>query len=328
MISIIIPIYNSEKYLEKSVRSVLAQTYTDIEIILINDGSTDGSGGICDMLATEDCRVKAVHKQNGGVASARNVGVAAARGDYIGFADSDDYLEPDMFEYLITSASKYNADIVQCGYVKEYPNSRLEYNPVKSITELDTLAALDEIFRYRKLCNSLVNKLIKRSLFEGIVFPEGKVYEDLATMWKIIQKAGKTLCLPGIKYHYIQYDNSISNVSRLQNACDMWDALAERRLFVEANMPSAEIPVALSCVNAIWKTWIAYGSDTKAEREKYSPHIKDMTEYSKAAIKKYRSKLPLGAVSKMIITSHASAFTFGFARLCRLVHRLTHKNHT
>ena len=120
LISIIIPVYNVSKYLDKCVKSILLQTYSNLEIILVNDGSTDGSGVLCDELKKTDKRICVIHKPNGGLSDARNAGLDIATGDYIGFVDSDDYVEPDMFQILLENAMKYDADVSGCRYAEVY----------------------------------------------------------------------------------------------------------------------------------------------------------------------------------------------------------------
>lgn len=119
-ISIIVPVYNVEKYLEKCVRSILAQTFTDFELILVDDGSPDSSGAMCDQFAEQDQRVKVIHKENGGLSDARNAGIEIATGEYLGFVDSDDYIADDMYELLYTNIVKEDADLSICGIYDVY----------------------------------------------------------------------------------------------------------------------------------------------------------------------------------------------------------------
>ena len=129
LISIIVPAYNIEKYIGRCLDSILNQTYKNIEVIVVNDGSSDSTGSIIDDYSRKDDRVKPFHKENGGVSSARILGVNHAIGDYIGFVDGDDYVEPEMFEHLLNNALKYNADISHCGYQMVFPNGRIERIP-------------------------------------------------------------------------------------------------------------------------------------------------------------------------------------------------------
>lgn len=127
LISIIVPVYNVEKYLNKCIDSIINQTYKNIEIILVDDGSTDNSGKICDEYLLRDSRIKVIHKNNGGLSSARNEGINISSGEYIGFVDSDDWVEPNMYEEMYKKILYSNADIVDCGYWKEYENKSIKY---------------------------------------------------------------------------------------------------------------------------------------------------------------------------------------------------------
>lgn len=164
-ISIIIPAYNIENYLGSTLDSVLAQTYQNIEIIVVNDGSKDGTEAVIDSYATQDCRIKAIHQENGGVTSARLRGVAEASGEWISFVDGDDYIEPDMYERLLENALKYNADISHCGYQMVFP-SRVDYyyNTGKMVAQ-DHQTGLRDLIAGDFVEPGLVNKLYRRELF-------------------------------------------------------------------------------------------------------------------------------------------------------------------
>jgi len=132
MISVIVPVYNSEKYIARCIDSILAQSYKDIELILVNDGSSDASPEICDSYAARDFRVHVIHKENGGVSSARNAGLEIAAGDYIAFVDSDDYIDSEMYQSMIDTARKYDCDVIMCDCVKEYPHAEAPYtHPIR-----------------------------------------------------------------------------------------------------------------------------------------------------------------------------------------------------
>lgn len=208
LISIIVPVYNAAPYLSTCIESILNQTLTDIEILLIDDGSTDSSGAICDVYAAKDKRINVVHKKNGGVSSARNAGLAIATGEYIGWVDADDYIEPDMFEYLYNLAINYKADIAECGYASvagekvEIANfgKGLEYGEGGFITQ----KYLDADIFY-----GIVTKLFKRSLFERVRFPEGRIWEDI---WLVTYFCLEPICYvrnPEVKYFYRQTEGSI-----------------------------------------------------------------------------------------------------------------------
>ncbi len=208
LISIIVPVYNAEPYLPACIESILNQTLTNFELILINDGSTDDSGAICDAYTQKDRRIRVVHKSNGGVSSARNAGLELAKGDYIGWVDADDFIEPDMFEFLYQLALTYDADIAECGYasvevdktvVANFGNG-LEFGEGRFITQ----KYLDADIFY-----GIVTKLFKQRLFEGVRFPEGRIWEDIWLVTYFCLEQIRYVRNPEVKYYYRQTEGSI-----------------------------------------------------------------------------------------------------------------------
>ena len=182
MLSVIIPVYNVEPYLEKCLDSVLKQTYKDMEILIIDDGSTDRSGAISDEYAAKDSRIRVFHTENRGLSAARNLGLDNAVGGYIGFVDSDDWIEPDMYEVLLKKAEETGADIVECGVFKEYPDKTVEHQrPDRVMYKIEAIRALVN----RELSNSVWNKVWVKSCYFNIRFPEGRLYEDVAITYRI-----------------------------------------------------------------------------------------------------------------------------------------------
>ena len=170
MISVIVPVYNVEPYLRKCLDSIVNQTYRDLEILVIDDGSTDWCGKICDEYAGKDGRIRVFHTENRGLSCARNLGLDNARGEWIGFVDSDDWIETDMYEVLLKRAEETEADIVECGVLEEHPNrtgKRQEY----LVTGTEAVIMLI----HRELSNAVWNKLWKKSCFDKIRFPEGRI---------------------------------------------------------------------------------------------------------------------------------------------------------
>ena len=212
LVSIIIPVYNAEKYLEECLESVVNQTYHNLEIILIDDGSTDKSGKICDEYAQKDSRIKVIHKQNEGISQARNIGIEMAKGEYIQFVDSDDYVDLDLVETAYSLARKNEADIVCFSHytVKESENEIIQESE-DILKVLSPMEALKELLLDRKIRNFPWEKLWKRKLFDGIVFPVGKPYEDIATCGKMFEKANKVVYYGCPKYYYRLRKGSISH---------------------------------------------------------------------------------------------------------------------
>ncbi len=177
MISVIVPVYNVEPYLRKCLDSIVNQTYRNLEILVIDDGSADGSGAICDSFAEKDERVVVFHTENRGLSAARNLGLDNATGDWIGFVDSDDWIEPDMYEVLIKRVEETKADVVESGWLQEYEQRTIERKwQLQMLSGKDALAALI----HGSLSDVAWDKIWKKSCYEGIRFPECRVYEDIA----------------------------------------------------------------------------------------------------------------------------------------------------
>lgn len=203
LISVIVPAYNIEDCLAKCIHSITAQTYRNLEIILVNDGSTDTTGQLCDVLAAEDARIRVFHKENGGSSSARNLAITQAKGEYLGFVDSDDHIEPDMYERLLEAALRCGAGIVQIGRdeVDEQGNRLPDIciPPVKEEQFSDS-AFLRELLMHRGDC-SFCTKLIRRSTLGKRRFPMGVLNEDFRLLLEILPEAGGVVSLPGYGYH-------------------------------------------------------------------------------------------------------------------------------
>lgn len=203
LLSIIVPVYNIMEYLERCVDSLTAQTYSHIEILLVDDGSTDETGALCDRLAKEDSRIRVFHKENGGTSSARNVGIAQAKGTYLGFVDSDDYVDADMYELLYDAIVKYGVQAAQIGRDERDDKG----NPLPNICEppekpevIDSRDFLRELLLHRGDC-SFCTKLIHRSLFTEEGFPEGVLNEDFYLLVKMLPAIQKLVSLPRQTYH-------------------------------------------------------------------------------------------------------------------------------
>ncbi len=190
LISIIVPVYNTKKYLKTCVDSILNQTYENIELILVNDGSTDDSGEYCDELAKNDARIKVLHKENGGQATARNLALSIASGDYIGFIDSDDYILPQMYQTLYDSLIKNDADISVCARYDVYEDGRKEKAfDIDTEVVMTSEEALKRLLIYDKIDSAPWDKLYKKELFNGITFPAGYICEDIGVIYRLLHKA-------------------------------------------------------------------------------------------------------------------------------------------
>lgn len=210
LISIIVPVYNVERYLEKCIDSIIDQTYKNLEIILVDDGSTDKSGEICDLYAKKDNRVRVFHKRNGGLASARNKGLEVAGGKYIGFVDSDDYIASDMYESL-HRYMREDVDVVSCGIIRiDRSGHKTQTCCAKEMVCFDNMQSLRELLCRHYLEFSACDKLFKRDVIGEIRFPNRRVCEDFPFTWSVVKGCNKIINIGESKYYYIYRENSIS----------------------------------------------------------------------------------------------------------------------
>lgn len=237
-ISIIVPVYNVEQYLEKCIGSILEQSFTDFEIILVNDGSKDNSGVICDTYAERDDRISVIHKENGGLSSARNVGLDLAVGEYISFIDSDDWIDKEMFSILYNNSILYDADIV-AGNIAEISKSGKIRTFNQDLVDilLNREQAMNELYLNRKLTYSACNKIYRRFLFDGLRYKEGIVFEDMDLSYKIIHKAERIFYTSKTIYFYRYNDESILRRRFNMNRVIEFDIKTEMYNFYFKNYP-------------------------------------------------------------------------------------------
>ena len=209
-ISVIVPVYNVEAYLEKCVESILKQTYTNLEILLVNDGSIDKSGELCDQLARKDQRIRVIHKENGGLSDARNRGIDEASSDLIGFIDSDDYIDEDMYETLYRQMIETKADLSMCGHYDVYHQIPEQQVATIQTWELTPQEAIKMVMEAKILSVTAVNKLYKKELFKDLRFKVGKIAEDAFIMVALIHQCSKVVATNEKKYYYVHRENSIT----------------------------------------------------------------------------------------------------------------------
>ncbi len=232
-ISIIVPIYNVEKYLEKCIQSILNQTFNDFELILVDDGSPDGCADICDKYQAVDTRVQVIHKKNGGLSDARNAGLELARGDYIGFVDSDDFIAENMYELLYENIQNSHADIAICNYTRVDEQDNLidkkdaYYIPDYRCYEQEEFVE-EMVQEYGGYFVVTVNKLYKKEIFENLRFPIGKQHEDEFLIHRIIGKCHKIVCIKEVLYFYLQREGSIMNKKSSLGYMNFGEALIDR----------------------------------------------------------------------------------------------------
>lgn len=235
LISVIVPVYNIEDFIEKCVESIINQTYKNLEIILINDGSKDKSGQICNQLKEKYKNIKVIHKNNEGLSEARNDGIKSAKGKYISFIDGDDYIKSNMYELLYNALKENDCDIAECGFIKKMPDStEIIINNCKENQILPGEDAMKSSINNSIFSTVAWNKLYKKSIFEehNIFYPKSKLHEDQFTTYKIFEKSKKSIKIKESLYYYVQRDNSIMktfNIKRL----DGCEAIKETMAFIE-----------------------------------------------------------------------------------------------
>lgn len=209
LISIIIPVYNAEQYIKKTITCVLGQKYSNWELLLIDDGSTDTSGKICEEFAEQDKRIRVFHISNGGAAVARNVGINNALGKYICFIDSDDLVSDDYVNFLYMNIMKYQVDMMICGYLKAYSSDKkFLNNRMTDVLVWTTEKALEELLYRKSFTSGPWCKLVKTDVVRKNMFPEGKLYEDQGCIYKWISASGKIGYSNAIHYLYLMHKNS------------------------------------------------------------------------------------------------------------------------
>ena len=250
-ISVIVPVFNVAGYLPQCVDSILSQDYGNLEVILIDDGSTDGSGELCDRSAALDSRVRVIHQKNGGAAAAKNAGLRLATGEYLAFADSDDYLEPGAYGFLMKILLENGADAVQGSFREVYRNRAEEQRISEEILE-----GYDYLLRFPKdfSCALLWNKLYRRALFDGVFFEEGHKIDDEYFTYQGFLQPRKVVRADRIVYNYRKRASSVmsSPESAERLVLDCLDSAAKRRQRILDTLPQLREPFDENYLDVIW----------------------------------------------------------------------------
>ena len=234
IISIIVPIYKVEKYLDRCINSILNQTFKDFELILVDDGSPDRCGDICEEYAKKDKRIKVIHKENGGLSDARNAGLDIATGKFIGFIDSDDFIHKDMYMVLYDAIIKSKSDISQCKFKYFSKEDELNKNIINDgkYEIYNNINAIEEIIDNKNLNTNVWNKLYKRELFNDIRFPKGKIHEDEFVTYKVFYRAKTVSYVNKELYYYFSNDTGIMKNLNINSKFDWIEAIEERNEFL------------------------------------------------------------------------------------------------
>lgn len=262
-ISVIVPVYNVEMYLEKCIDSIINQTYKNLEIILVNDGSTDNSGSLCDKIASKDDRIVVYHKENGGLSDARNFGISKSTADYIGFIDSDDYIDKHMYEVLLRNMNETKSDMSMCGHYDVYEDN-IEPQ-VKNIVTSDISVgeAIKMVLEAKILSVTAVNKLYKKSLFENLLYEKGRIAEDAFIILKLLSKCSKVVYTNEKMYYYIHRSNSITTAKFSNKFLDVIDAYEQNYNIIMEKYPELEYQARTRLIWAYFYVLDRYLMDNK-----------------------------------------------------------------
>ena len=254
----IVPVFNVAEYLPRCLDSILAQTYTDLEIICVDDGSTDDSGGILDSYTHIHSNIRVIHKENGGVTSARLAGIRAASGEWIGFVDGDDEIEPDMYERLMKNALTHGAQISHCGYQMRFSDGRVHYfHNSGLLAKQDRTTAISELLSGTMIEPGLCNKLFRKSLFHSLLQGEAmdtgiKINEDLLMNFYLFSEAEQTVFEDWCPYHYIVREGSASRAKL--NIHKIYDPIKVKKIILENcdkdNLVDAQKAFLTTCIYA------------------------------------------------------------------------------
>ncbi len=297
MISVIVPVYNVELYLRKCLDNIVEQTYRDLEILVIDDGSTDGSGRICDEFSERDERIRVYHTENHGLSAARNLGIENANGEYLGFVDSDDWIESDMYEMLIRKAIETDADVVECGSCAEYQTRTILYE--KECVQVSGVEAI-HLLLCEKLTTTVWDKLWKRKCFNNISFPNGRVFEDVATTFRLYEAAEKVCSIKDCKYHNNVRMNSISRTRNMKNLVDYWISQHEWYEYLYDHVNDEDkLNLLWFCARATARMWALYYDCSKDERSFFSDEMREMNTFINKntplfGLKEWGSKMRVG----------------------------------
>jgi len=237
LVSIIVPVYNVAEYLDNCIKSITVQTYNNLEIILVNDGSTDNSPRICLEHQKNDSRIRVIDKNNGGLSEARNFGIDIAKGRFLSFVDSDDYIHPEMIEKMVSTMVTKNADIAVFGHFIVSGEDISEVRNNGSTYVYDTTEALSKILIDEEINSFAWDKLYKKELFTNLRYPVGRIFEDTAFTYKVFERAKKVVQTNDAYYYYIRRKNSLSNAINPKKPYHNFLAFFERYKFVTKRLP-------------------------------------------------------------------------------------------
>jgi glycosyltransferase involved in cell wall biosynthesis len=286
LISVIVPVYKVEQYLRQCVDSIVEQSHRHLEILIINDGSPDGSAAICDEYAQRDPRVRVIHQQNQGLSAARNTGLDAAVGEYIAFVDSDDWVDLDMMEALLRGLLEHGADMVGCVPIPEVEDGIAVQFPAlpgdAAALRLGRECALQELLSDQRLRNFSWSYLYRADLFQGVRFPHGKRFEDIHTTYRLFMKARTIVALPLAKYHYRIRKGSITQAGGLGMLVDQYEAFKARQQTLSQHYPGLIQKLLAQRFKLVPEVWQAAARTNAEELANHRAALEAMAGFTAA----------------------------------------------
>lgn len=316
VISVIVPVYQVEEYLERCVDSILAQSFHNFELILVDDGSPDGSGAICDTYASKDSRVRVIHKENGGLSDARNAGIEIAQGKYLTFIDSDDYVRPDMLKALIEAINKYNTDISVCGLM----GTTGELLPESKCGWQARIETPEQYYtRNSSIATSACGKLYRKSCFDNVRYPKGKLHEDAFVTYQVLFPCGQIAVMDDAGYACYTNPDSITRSSWHCGRLDLLEAIEQQINYFKQSgnqfMYRYMIREYVKCI--LWQQKAAEQTQNLLDREKGR---KILYKKGRSALRKYwRDKVISGPEDMWIYSIFYPKLTKVYMFMCAVL---------
>lgn len=297
LVSIVVPIYNVEKYLEACVDSLICQTYSRIEIILVDDGATDGSGVLCDRLGERDERIKVIHKSNGGLSDARNTGVRHAGGEYLMFVDSDDQVDSRIVELLMECLEENDADVAICDPAHVFGDYAPEYTVSKERTVYDPQSAICEMWYQTSFLPSAWGKLYRTELLSDVIFRVGIIYEDIDMLHLVFAQARAVVHTPSALYAYKHREGSITNQKFSKRDCEILNICDRLCEYAAAGTP--ELQRAARAYSVVGALRVELNAPEEPEFESDRKRARESIERNRAAVlrdRRVRRKTKIGLI--------------------------------
>lgn len=309
-VSVIVPVYKVERYLNRAINSILKQTYSKLEIILVDDGSPDRCGEICDDYTKKDSRIRVIHKNNGGLSSARNAGLDIAMGEYVVFVDSDDFIHPHMIERILSVAEKEKCDIVQCCFFR-FDSGVFEERLTDQVNILSKYEALERIDNAAYM--AVWNKIYKKDIFIDIRFPEGKIHEDVGCTYKLFFASERIAVIADELYGYYVNPNSITTSKIKLNKLDLIDIYAEQIVFFSKRGLKHFANRSANNLAACFGTLLSYPVERYENYKEFLPAIQKKFKNLRAKLLKCNLRVDLYL---------AILFSLGDVRFMKIYHKV------